>query len=458
MKKSILSIVAAIMAFSSLTFTSEAEKSADYSVQSNANVEILDAFTEGSGFDTISFAQSDYESVKDSRKTRKDDKAQIECICKAFLSSSKAYVRCPDLYCNKSFISASKIGDKKIQYRLSEYDYLTALYNNLDWKITEDNLVFDDFKSEVDGNNAVAEVVESYTYYITDGFDDESFRRRKYTFTLCKESDIWMITEIITDDPHETDKFSYEPINISEAVKEACYFDGLSEKVFDEPIESKESIITRSNLYTWTYYSTDAINYAVNHYADGYNNAVFSYFSDGNCQNFASQCIWAGLGGNYSAGSSTNLPAVSTSRVGSSAANVWCCGQYSTRYSNSSYNWAWDNVKGFAKLIGINNPSGMEGPSGVMSYTNAIKNAAKGNILYYSNGVASLDTLAHAMFITDTTGTAGTRTKSNIKIAANTSQTNSAYQTLSSYAGSKEDNTFARASISCGYYSVQCPI
>ena len=456
MKKLFLSASAALTAFSGLTFMSEAEKITNYSDQSIFNADVIDAFTGDGGFDTISFTQADYENAIGLFNARTDERVQIEVICKAFLSSSKAYVRCPGLYCNTAFVSDLNIDDRKIQYRLSEYDYLIALYNSLGWEITEDNLVFDDFKTEVDGNNAVAEVVESYTYYITDGFDDESFRRRKYTFTLNKEAGIWRIADVITDDPNETCGFTYEPINVSKAVKEACCFDDLFEKeVFNESVETIEMDVTRSNLYTWTYYSADAIDYAEKHYADGFNNAIFAYFPDGNCQNFASQCVWVGLGGDYSNDQSTDLPAVSTSRVGTNAANVWCCGQYSTRYSNHSYNWAWDNVKGFAKLIGINNPAGMEGPSGVMSYTNAIKNAEKGNVLYYSDGVASLDSLAHAMFITDTSGTAGARTKSNIKIAANTSQTNSAYQTLSSYAGSKADNTFAKASIRCGYYSVK---
>ena len=97
-----------------------------------------------------------------------------------------------------------------------------------------------------------------------------------------------------------------------------------------------------------------------------------------------------------------------------------------------------------------------EGPYGNTMYSKGIQNAEVGNVLSVDwDGAPAEDTLDHAMFVTEVTGTAGSRTKSNVKIAAHTSPTNSAYQTVSSYAPSTSIDSFARSYIYRGYYSVE---
>ena len=95
-----------------------------------------------------------------------------------------------------------------------------------------------------------------------------------------------------------------------------------------------------------------------------------------------------------------------------------------------------------------------EGPFGNTHYGN-LNYAAVGSVIHidWDGGTASATNIDHAMFVTGATGTVGQRTITNLKIAANSSPTNQAYQTLSSYAQNYSDNNFSTSVISCGYYS-----
>lgn len=170
-------------------------------------------------------------------------------------------------------------------------------------------------------------------------------------------------------------------------------------------------------------------------------------------QNFASQCVWAGLLSSCGASgsSATAIPALSTSTVGSNAPNVWCRNQYTTYYSHYTNNWAWDNVNGFLRLIATSTSS-RQGPHG--NYLRGLAYASPGDVIIidfagtrdYTTG--SYD---HAMVVTKATGTSGSRGVSDLCIAANTSATTSAYQPLAEYCGYAA-SYFATAHILWGYY------
>ena len=72
------------------------------------------------------------------------------------------------------------------------------------------------------------------------------------------------------------------------------------------------------------------------------------------------------------------------------------------------------------------------------------------------DGSPARDTLDHAMVVTDVSGTSGSRTTSQVKVAAHTSATNSAYETVAAYTGMSA-SAFARVVISAGYYSTTQP-
>ena len=215
--------------------------------------------------------------------------------------------------------------------------------------------------------------------------------------------------------------------------------------------DGQEKELTATALYRWEYSVPDAVAYAVAHVTDT-SNSVFGFTTGSNCQNFASQCVWAGLGG---AGTSTSArPAVSQYLSGANAPNLWQRNQYTSYYGDSYWlNWTWDNTCGFAHMLRTSITTRI-GPLGNTVYVNALPQTIAGNVLEVSwNGSPARDTLDHAMFVTAVSGTAGNRTTSDIKIAAHTNPTNSAYQTLSSYT-SVPASYYARVGILAGYYDI----
>ena len=261
-------------------------------------------FTEQSSFDTLSYTQDDYSIMNSSVSRKSDDSSQVEFLIKGFLASTKASIRESKLYDNKtSFISNAAIDNDTIEYRLTEAQYQNALNNAMGWSITEDNISFSKFNVEFDGESAVASIVEDYTYFATDGFDSESFRRREYTFQLKKEETGWKIVNITTNDPWELQEdFVYVPIDvqgkIEAIVNEKNSVDEDTSIALEDAYQKEDSQVeaTATSLSRWTYSTKKAVEYAVAHYADT-ENSVFGFTSGNDCQNFASQCVWAGLGG-----------------------------------------------------------------------------------------------------------------------------------------------------------------
>lgn len=134
----------------------------------------------------------------------------------------------------------------------------------------------------------------------------------------------------------------------------------------------------------------------------------------------------------------------------------------------------WFPANGIMPLEDFGNcPKGHTGPSGYKyeGYTMGnvtahyddlalilvIGSMATKDPISYTNATTPTETnLAHAMFVTEVTGSVGSRTRSNIWIAAHNSNTTSAYMPLVDYS-SKLDSQYVTSLISCGYYSSYQP-
>lgn len=408
------------------------------------------------GFDTLSYSQQDYHASNVA--ARQSDETQVESLITGFLASTKASIRDPESYDNETgFIAKASYNDGAIAYRLTEAEYRRALNDAMGWKITSDSLSFNSYNAKISGTSATASIVEDYTYYVTDGFDGENFRRREYTFNLEKDSSGWEITNIKTNDPWELQEdFVYEPIDVQKEISNLVEANKLASSAkISQATDEKVATAAATALNRWTYSTNDAAAYAVAHYSDT-SNSTFGYTSGNDCQNFASQCVWAGLGGS---GTSTSArPAVSTAVAGSNGPNVWQRSVATTCYSSSTYwlNWTWDNTRGFANMMKVSSTT-LEGPYGNTQYSGYFGYAGVGNVLIVDwDGSPARDTLDHAMVVTDVSGTSGSRTTSQVKVAAHTSATNSAYETVAAYTGMSA-SAFARVVISAGYYSTTQP-
>lgn len=414
------------------------------------------------GFDTLSISMEDYyESTKQTETILRiaSDDAAIESVCEAFIAVGRASVRSREY----SIVAFSDSSCEQVAYRQSEFQYLAALNEATEVTILRDDLQFSDFKTEIDGNAATASVVEKYTYY-TDNFDGYNFKMRKYDFDLIKQNDgSWTITGVITDDPWEVEDYPYEPYNVSEAAISANRIATVNMDADVNRLGGKTAVEVASGLYKWTYNTAAAVEYAEHFYsataAGGYN-ALFPFQVNANggavnCQNFASQCVWAGLIGDcdtaLAMSSRTTLPAVTANRAGNDAENVW---SFEDGYTSAYNGCPWISSTRFAKMI-KNSKTTTEGPFGNTHYGN-LKYADVGDVIHirWDGGVVTeTSTLDHAMFVTQATGSVGSRTASNLKIAANSSPTNSAYMDLSSYAAGYNDSSFSTSVISDGYYS-----
>lgn len=411
--------------------------------------------------DTLSLSQEEYLASIPAKMARSTLSSQVvKATVETFLALSKASIRSTKSYDATALISNSDIEDDTIQYFLSEQDYQTKMREALSRDIIWDDLSYSDFTVEFDGDNASASVVETYKYYVNDDFDEESCRIREYFINLEYSQDGWRVTSLTTNDPWELESdFVYEAIDADSAVEQILadweYAQLEVEYAQEREVANAEqanniSVVSTSaaSLNKWTYNATTATTYASNNYSKT-SNSIFGYTDKNDCQNFASQCVWAGLGGTSSA---TTRPAVTTAMVGSSSNRVWARNQSTTYYTNYVQNWGWDNVCGFFSVI---NSSSVytEGPLGWV-YHGELLNASQGDVIGWDTGGSpSLTSLDHAMFVTKVTGTSGLRTTSNIYIAAHTSATNSAYMALTDYA-SYSSSYYSTARVVSGYYSV----
>lgn len=406
--------------------------------------------------DTLNFTQEEYLSSLSAQNIgAADTTGVIEELIQTFLSMERAKVRAPDLYTYDSLLYEGAIGAETLSYRSSYIEYETAVNELLGWEILYDNLSFSNFQVEIDGDTAVASIVTTYRYYATNGFDTECCRVREHYFDLIKENDAWSIISATTNDPWElAQEFTYSAIDVTSVIADMQYDIAVAkskELASMSILPDAKTETADTSLYYWSYDVDKAVEYAELWY-NGVN-SMFDEVSE-DCQNFVSQCIWAGLGG---CGSKNEIPAVSTTLVGTNSPRVWCINQSTTYYDVWYWNWAWTKCTSFLHLINESDNTTM-GPRG-WSWDGDLSMAQAGCAIYWDkDGNPNDTTVDHAMFVTATNGTSGGVTKSNIFIAAHNSSTNSAYEPLSTYApASYTDSYFTTAYILCGKYPTEQP-
>lgn len=148
--------------------------------------------------------------------------------------------------------------------------------------------------------------------------------------------------------------------------------------------------------------------YAKAHYKDNSNYFMdYDYGGNGNCQNFASQCVWAGYGG------ASNLKSNIKNQV--KMTSEWYCGPN----GGSS---AWINVNTFKSYVTKTKSTGPIGHvyNNQKVYTDFSATGIKsGEILQLKNGSSGGDNYSHSIYVLSTT--ASTSSDYNkIKIASNT--------------------------------------
>lgn len=403
--------------------------------------------------ETTALTQTQYEAVWENLS----DDTSVRSLCELFITSIYASRRSSQYDClafTTGSLSAQAQQNSTLAYIESVNQYQREVNELCNYNIVSDSIQFDNFSAVINGNTCHAEIAVHYSYVLTGAFNDTCYLNCVYYLTLAKTAAGWSVESATTNLPAEQgETFTYAAFDAHAAATAV-----VRGTVSTESTETEVSVVAPNDEvsavapFSVTGYSvSSAVSYAAKYYNK--TNTLFGA-NDANCQNFASQCVWAGLlaGCNATGTSITALPAVSTSRNSSSLPTIWCHNQYSTAYGNYNLNWAWDNVNGFLKLIQVSDHT-QEGPQGY--YWTDLKKVSAGDVIAWdTSGRKSLDyaDYDHAMFVTKVTGTYGSRTTANIFIAANTDPTDSAYMPLPQYGTNIPESCYAMAHITGGNY------
>lgn len=403
---------------------------------------------------TTQLSQDEYKRTWASLTDNAGTAAEIQATCELFISSIYASRRDSDYNCTTFTVQSirNEQVDSTIAYIESQNQYQREIADICDFKINSDSIEFENFSGVLTGNTCTAEIGVHYCYEMEGAFEDTFYLNCVYYLTLEKINGNWGIVTAKTSMPNEqADGFVYDSFDAHAAALAVVGDHDFS--TMEKPTNTNNTATTTATYQTTSYSSTAAVNYAKQYYNK--TNSLFGA-SSSNCQNFASQCVWAGLlsGCGASGTSTTAFPAVSTAWTGTNSTNVWCRNQYTTYYGDKYWlNWGWDNVNGFLKIIWLSDHT-ISGPQGY--YWLGLAKACVGDVIIWDTaGTRSVDsgTYDHAMVVTRTTGTVGSRGVSNFCIAANSSSTTSAYMPLAQYC-SYSASCFATAHITGGYYYI----
>lgn len=236
--------------------------------------------------------------------------------------------------------------------------------------------------------------------------------KNDYHFLLENTGDDVKINSVISDD--DVDK-SYKSLSsfLADDVIDILKEDDLTrgrasleefnkEKYY---LQKEESYIASSYI---PYDKSRAASYAKKYAGSNYNKRFASYKGHGgDCQNFASQCVWYGYGGTDTASAINNKlrPMV----TGTSNRNWFA----TSGYMDCSISWI--RCTAFKDYIN-NSYGGNPGPAG-WTHVGSVAFAEPGDVIQvnWTGG-----NQWHSYIVTAVTGTSGARTKSNITVVAHT--------------------------------------
>lgn len=355
--------------------------------------------------------------------TKETDREDIENITNTFFTEKEQAFLSDNCFNIAEYTGA--IDDKNIEndssFDLFEYEKQIRDDNYSD--ISDEKLSYTINSIAVTGNTAKVKVYEQYEYtYKND--PERSSRGIEYQITFSQKDNKWEMLDISTNNELET--LIAEAGNSSE--KYIFDFD-IEEEADEENTENDARATTAASGTTHEYNRADAAAYALK-YSDSTHtssatsayNSKFPQFAPSDCQNFVSQCVWAGLGGDNTAATiSKKKPMITTT------GRAWYC-------TSSGHTSSWTVVGTFRDYI-AKEADNEEGIYGIRYAKGNIEKAQKGDVVQICD---SSGTWYHSYIISSVTGTYGSRTLSDIKICAHTS--NRRNETLSNVIGASSTN------------------
>lgn len=313
----------------------------------------------------------------------------------------------------KQFFSNDKSKLSNIDYIKNKVRYFKSLKEHEKIKVLWDNVVVTINSININNNTAEVNAYVAKDIIFNDYKNGISSEGIENTVSLLKEQDIWKISNVISND--EFDKaYKNKNVDINQLISDINYPQMANVQII------KPNMV--SPLFTQISYNrTTAANYAST-YTDNTGgsstsayNSLFVAYSGNDCMNYGSQSLFAGFGGSYTSQSAINNK--SSPMVTTPTGRQWWAtsstSDYNPAYGNG-YNWA--NCIAFGQYFA---DSGNVGPVGTI-YIGSISWADKGDLIHCRSGTTGEDWY-HNMIVTNVSGTAGSRTLSNIWISAHTS-------------------------------------
>lgn len=279
----------------------------------------------------------------------------------------------------------------------------------------------------INGNTATVTAYEYLEYVLKEYKDIVSSRGVTYYIDYSKIGDEWKINNIRTN--NELEELVSQFDNVAELL-DACLDDTApsADPAIDaarvDAIDLDDSMNAAASLSKHYYSAVKAINYAKDHAdSDSYNTNFAATYGDNDCQNFVSQCIWAGFGGTNSKIESKSAPMITAS------GREWWRTSSTKEKDNIE---SWTRVSIFSDYID-DGGSGTDGLYGTLGKVGSIANAYAGDLLQICKS-ASKEDYYHTYIISRAEGSSGSRTVDNLWVCAHTTDRN--HELLSEVVGS----------------------
>ena len=338
--------------------------------------------------------------------TNEMDKKEIQDITNSFfLEKEEAFLSDNNFDITK-FYGTAEAKSAKSDSSLKLFEFEKKIRNDNYSDISNEKFEYYIDSITISDDKAIAKCYEYYEYtYKNDPI--RSSRGIEYQLTFGENDGKWELIDVITN--NELENLVEETDNISS--KYVFDFD-IVEKVGEDDSKYSKGINATSAV-THEYNRSAAAEYALE-YSDSTHttsatsayNSKFPEFAPNDCQNFVSQCVWAGLGGSdtTTAINNRNKPMIT------SGDRAWYC-------NKSGHSATWSMVGDFRNYI-VKEDEEKEGIYGVRYAKGSIAKAQKGDVVQICDSSGSW---YHSYIISSVTGTYGSRTLSNINICAHTS-------------------------------------
>ena len=215
--------------------------------------------------------------------------AIVEDVLFAKNRIENAYLECP-LESIMQNLGYDKDNNDNISFFLEKAILLKTMRSTLGMQISDISLKYTFNEMNISKDSASMDVTETYEFQIST-IESKSVTQTEYHIELQKNYlNEWCIISIISNDWLDR-AYDNRPFDFESALNEMI--NGEDVPIEPESYDQRISLCSTTTDYTVS-------GYNVVRYADTFwssYNGLFSNYGNVDCMNFASQCLWAGLGG-----------------------------------------------------------------------------------------------------------------------------------------------------------------